>query len=248
MSVETLTVTEHPEGLSVAVEKLAGLLFDTRTVAPVTRRKTGEDGTHTFEKIERPTAPVDFAQEGEFALKLHETDPNAPLSPVYINLRNLPIEVLDQVGIVLAELGGDKPDLCAGIPNAGVPLARAYSKHSGVPVEDDVFNKEQTATGRKITTGDSDDHKGTTLRIVDDLATRGETKVEALQAAEKMGYTVTDIVVLVDRMQGATEQLAKLGYTFRAALTIDQLLKFGLRTKRISEEQYDTARQYLKLD
>jgi len=179
------------------------LLFDTKIVAPVTIRIQNSDTSYDFFKIERPTAPIDFAKEGEFVLKLHETHPEAPLSPVYINLRNLPENVLSQVGVVLAEMGGETPDLCAGIPKAGIPLARAYSEHSGVPVKDDVFGKEQTEAGRKIVTGDTENHQGMTLRIVDDLATKGETKVEAIKAAEQMGYKVTDIVVLVDRQQGA---------------------------------------------
>src|SRR5690349_8933839 len=92
------------------------------------------DGTYEFYKIERPTAPIDFAQEDEFALKLHERKPDAPLSPVYINLRNLPPEVLDQVGVVMTEMTEDEeqPNFCAGIPEAGMPLVAAYADHSGI--------------------------------------------------------------------------------------------------------------------
>ncbi len=248
LGVERVIGQEHPEGLTTNQEALADLLFDTKIVAPVTRRGFDSDGNYQFYKAERPTAPIDFAQEGEFALKMYETDPGAPLSPVYINLRNLPENVLSQVGVVLAEMGGEIPDLCAGIPKAGVPLARAYSEHSAVPVKDDVFEKEQTEAGRKIVTGDIENHQGMTLRIVDDLATKGETKVEAIKAAEQMGYKVMDIVVLVDRQQGATEQLAESGYTLRSAFTIDQLLQYGVRTERISMDQYKEVRQYLKLD
>lgn len=60
------------EGFTVQQEQLAGLLFDTKTNAPVNRRKTLPDGNFEFDKIERPTSPIDFAQEGEFVLKLHE--------------------------------------------------------------------------------------------------------------------------------------------------------------------------------
>src|SRR4030043_1273280 len=171
---------KHPEGLTDVQEQLAGLLFDAKIVAPVTRRTTNLDGTYSFSKVERPTAPIDFAQEGEFALKLHELHPEAPLSPVYINLRNLPENVLSQVGTVLAEMGGETPDLCAGIPKAGIPLARSYSEHSGVIVKDNVFDKEQTETGRKIMAGDIENHRGMTLRIIDDLATQGHTKLESI--------------------------------------------------------------------
>jgi|SRR5579872_2277811 len=236
----------NPEGLTQAQEKLAGMLFDTKTIAPVRRRITLPDNTFKFEKVERPTSPIDFAQPGEFALKLHETDPSARLSPIYINLRNLPQTILDQVGVVMSEIPADgKPDVITGIPKAGTPLAQAYSEHTGIPVVH-VFDKEETAESRKIVAGEADTSLGSNLRIVDDLATHGDTKIEAAEAAKKMGYTILDLVVLVDRQQGATEQLRNAGYILRSALTLDQLLKFGLRTGRISKQKYDEVVEYLE--
>lgn len=202
------------------------------------------DGSYRFHKVERPTGPIDVAQEGEFALKLHEAHPEAPLSPVYINLRNLPKEVLDQVGVVMAEIDMDRtPDVCAGIPNAGVPLAEEYAVHSGIPVVD-VFGKVQEQQGRRITAA-AHSGNGQRLRIVDDLATQGETKLESVRAAEEMGYEVADILVLVDRQQGAVRQLKDAGYTLHSAFTIEQLLQFGVRTGRMSQEQYQQITHYL---
>ena len=84
--------------------------------------------------------------------------------------------------------------------------------------------------------------------MVDDLATGGDTKLEAAKAAEAMGFEVTDIVVLVDRLQGAKEQLAEAGYTLRAAFTIKQLLDFGLRTGRLTTDRYEHIVDYLGLN
>lgn len=94
-SAEMRTIDPHPEGLTPAQEHLADLLFTTKTVAPVRRRTANPDGTYSFEKVSRPTSPVDFAQPGEFALKIHETRPDAPLSPIYVNLREMPEELVD---------------------------------------------------------------------------------------------------------------------------------------------------------
>lgn len=232
--------------LTAAQKELAGFLFDTKTNAPVGRRRTLPHGDFEFYKIERPTSPIDFAQEDEFALKLHETKPEAPLSPVYVNLRNLPEHIVDQVGRVMAEIESDvSPDVCAGIPKAGVPLAIAYSKHSGIEAAD-IFEKEQTGEVRRIVAGHIDKQKKK-LRIIDDLATQGHTKLEAISAAEEMGYEVVDIVVLVDRQQGAKDELKQLGYDLHSAFTLDQLLRFGLRTRRITEERYRETRDYLGL-
>lgn len=238
---------KSPEGLTVNQEILADMLFETKQIVPVTRRIALDGGGYEFQKIERPTSPIDFAQEGEFALKMHEDQPDAPLSPVYVNFRNLPERVLDRVGLVLSEIPTDEPaDFCAGIPKAGLPLAEAYSRHSGIPVID-IFGKEEKTGGRrKIVAGEGIDTTGTNVRLIDDLATGGETKLEAIRAAEEMGLRVVDILVLVDRQQGATEQLKEAGYTLKAAFTLlDQLLKYGLRTDKISVEQYNQVKEYL---
>lgn len=234
---------KHPEGLTEAQEKLASLMFDTKTVAPVKRRIELPDGGYKFEQVERPTAPLDFAQPGEFALKLHETQPDAPLSPVYINLRKLPQEIIDQIGVVMAEVKtSEVPNVCTGIPKAGVPLAQSYSEKSGIPYVD-VFEKEETEQGRRIVAGEGEGEKRK-LRIVDDMVTEGHTKLEAVRAAEQMGFKVTEILVVIDREQGARKQLEEAGCNLVAAFTLSQLLRYGLRTKRITKDQYGRVQNY----
>lgn len=244
---ETKRQPMHPEGLTPSQEKLADLLFTTKTRALVNRRQR-LGGRYNFYKMIRLTSPVDFpVSDEEFALKLHESKPEAPLSPIYINLRNLPEKVLNQVGVVLSELtAGDmrSPDLCTGIPNAGIPLAEVYSKFSGIKVDSSVFEKKEDDDKRRIVSSSSIG-EGKRIRIIDDLATEGGTKLETLEAAEEMGYQVEDIVVVLDRQQGATQLLAEKGFKLRAAFTLDQLLKYGLRTGRLSQEGYDKVKEYI---
>ncbi len=236
-----------PERLTRQQERLAELLFDTKTEAPVTRRRDLPGGEEVeFYKITRPLSPIAFAQEGEFVLKSHEKNRRAPLSPIYFSLRNLDEELVDQIGIVLAEIPSrTKPDVCAGIPAAGIPLAEAYARHAHIPVID-IFSKEQTEAGRRIIPGKLNEFYGRRLRIVDDLVTKGDTKFEALHAAEGLGYEVFDLMVVVDRQQGATKQLKQAGYRLRAAFTMDQVLRFGVRTDRVTPEQYQQVANYLR--
>lgn len=235
----------HPEGLTQVQERLAHLLFDTKTQAKVRRRVVLPDGQYQFNEIVRPTSPIDFAQSGEFALKLHERLPHAPLSPIYINLRNLPEEVLDGVGQSMAEIPSTKtPDFCTGIPNAGTPLAQAYSRHSGLEYVD-IFGKEETSEGRRITAG-TKDYKGGEVRLIDDLVTQADTKLEAIKAAESLGLTVTDIFVLVDREQGGKQQLQKQGHDLQSIFTLKQMLEFYLRTGKINPQTYNETVQGLQ--
>ena len=239
-----------PEGLTRNQEKLADLLFVTKTDAPVPKRKSLGNGKYELYKSNRPTSPVDFSQsDEEFALKSHETNIEGPLSPVYINLRELPDVILDQIGVVFKEMGESESDVdvCTGIPNAGDPLAKSYSKVSGIKQED-IFDKEDLGGGKRRIVAKKD-IKGDSkkLRIVDDLVTKADTKVEAAEAAKAAGFELVDITVLVDRQQGGMDMLRERGINVRAAFTIGQLLKYGLRAEHITQEQYDTAVQYLGL-
>ena len=69
-------------------------------------------------------------------------------------------------------------------------------------------------------------HAGETVLVIDDLATTGGSKFEAIEKLTAVGLVVKDIVVLVDRQSGAKESLAQAGYSMHAVLTITQLLDY----------------------
>ncbi len=239
---------QNPEELTKNQEVLADLLFETEIFAKVGRRISLPEGGFKLEKIERLTKPVDFdPQEAEFALKHHEENPHNPLSPFLINLRNLPPEVLYLVGKVLSEIKteGEKPNICAGIPEAGVPLAEAYSRYSNIEAMN-ILGKKQTETGRRIVPGEKA-KKRLRVRLIDDVVTKAKTKLEAIKAVEEAGYEVSDIFVLVDREQGGKEQLEKDGYALHAAFTISQLLDYYLGTGKISQEKFDDVKASLSV-
>jgi len=245
INAEKTKAEQHPEGLTSAQEKLADLYFETKIKAKVRKREQLPDGSYRFEEYMRDTSPFDFAQEGEFALKLHEKNPDAPLSPYFINQRELPDNVYDQIGIVLAEISSaEKSDACTGIPKAGTKIAEAYSKTSGVPIVD-IFTKEITESGRRILGKVEAKERKDKIRIIDDLVTGADTKLEAIKAAEAMGYEVMDILVVIDREQGGKEQLAAKGYKLISAFTISQLLDYYLRTAKITREKYAESKAYL---
>src|SRR3989344_7936340 len=132
-------------------KELADLLFNTKIEAKVIRRLKNSDGSYYLDETKRPTSPIDFAQsEGEFALKIHEVNVEAPLSPIYVSLRNLPENVLTKIAQVLAEVKFDTPqDYCSGVPKAAVVIAHAYAQASGMPFID-VFEKVGSNTDRQI--------------------------------------------------------------------------------------------------
>src|SRR5438309_1400240 len=119
--------------LSIAQQALADQLIETNITAKVLRRFQNGDGSYHFEEIVRETHPFDFAvHQGEFAMKIHDKIPDAPLSPFYISLRNLPKELLVLVAKTINEVTPkEELDFCTGIPRAGIPIAQEYSRVSG---------------------------------------------------------------------------------------------------------------------
>lgn len=233
--------------LTKSQKNLADLLLNTKIEAKVIRRLQKADGTYYLEDTKRLTSPIDFAKvEGEFALKIHETKIDALLSPIYVNLRNLPGNVLEKIAQVLSEVKLDTPqDYCTGVPRAAVAIAQHFAQVSQVPFLD-VFEKIGLDTDRKIVIKAGVKPKeNTRLLVIDDVVAHGKSKLEALEAAKKVGFYV-NILVLIDREQGGVEQIEKEGCQVYCAMKLTDILEYYLETGKISLEQYRDSVDYLK--
>lgn len=233
--------------MNQAQKKLADLLWQTKTKAKVRRRRELPNGNYDFYLIVRDTRPIDFRVDpGEFVFKHHEKSPGAPLSPMYINLRNLPQNLVDEIAKILAQVKlPQKPDFLTGIPKAALPFAEAYSKLTKIP-QIQIFDKEDGEAKRAVIP-----HKNTPLGkskkllIIDDLITKGNSKIEAFEIAKKLGYKIVALLVLFDRQEGGVKDLKKLGYKVYAPMKLKPTLKYYLDTGKITKEQYKETFAYL---
>ena len=82
--------------------------------------------------------------------------------------------------------------------------------------------------------------------LVDDLVTKAESKLEAINILKENGIRVNDIVVLIDREQGGTAELSKLGYVCHSAFTLSELVTFYHNAKAINEEDFSRTMDYLR--
>ncbi len=73
--------------------------------------------------------------------------------------------------------------------------------------------------------------QGATVVIVDDVATTGGSSIQAVQAVEAIGCKVALVVVVLDRLEGASEVFAARGLPFHPLLTIRDLGIEPLPTK-----------------
>jgi uridine monophosphate synthetase len=86
---------------------------------------------------------------------------------------------------------------------------------------------------------------GETIVVIDDLATTGGSKIEAIQKLEAAGLKVRDVVVLIDRGQGAGAMLAEAGYQLHSVVNLPDLLPQWLRLGAITSAQFEEVQAFL---
>ena len=177
---------------------------------------------------------------GEFTLK------SGMSSPIYIDLRRLvafPGWMTQVAAAYIRLLRELKFDRIAGLPYAALPIATAISLQGNYPMIYPRKEVKDYGTAAKI---EGIYHPGETIVLIDDLATTGGSKFEAIETLAAAGLKIRDVVVLIDRESGAKEALAKEGVQMHALFTLTQLLDYWEETGRLPAEQITEVREYIQ--
>ncbi|MFC4448515.1 orotate phosphoribosyltransferase [Halorussus aquaticus] len=169
----------------------------------------------TNEELIAALRDADAVKYGEFELShggtsdyyvdkyLFETDPHC----------------LELIARAFAERVGEKK--LAGVALGGVPLVAVTSVETGNPYV--IARKQQKDYGTaNLVEGRL--AEGEEVVVLEDIATTGQSAADAVEALRDAGATVNRVLVVVDREEGATENLAEYDVELESLLTATELL------------------------
>jgi orotate phosphoribosyltransferase len=167
------------------------------------------------QELIRALRDADAVQFGEFELShggtseyyvdkyLFETDPHC----------------LELIAEAFAERVGDTK--LAGVALGAVPLVAVTSVETGNPYVIARKKAKEYGTAKRIE-GRLDEAEE--VVILEDIATTGQSAVDAAEALRDAGAEVNRVIVVVDRQEGAAEHLADHGLELDSLLTASDLL------------------------
>jgi len=133
-------------------------------------------------------------------------------------------------------------DVVAGVPYGGLHLATAFSLETNTPLTYARQPKEDSETAHVI---EGVRPSGGTALIVDDLVTGGRSILETAGLFRQEGLQARDVIVLVDRDQGAAERLKQHGLHLISILKLSVMLNLYVAEGWIGEDQHQQALEYI---
>ena len=130
-------------------------------------------------------------------------------------------DCLELIAQAFADALGDGETKLAGVALGAVPLVAVTSVETGRPYV--IARKQQKEYGTaNLIEGNL--VEGEEVIILEDIATTGQSAVDAAEALREAGAVVNRVLVVVDREEGAAENMAEHGLQLESLVSASQLL------------------------
>jgi len=114
----------------------------------------------------------------------------------------------------------DEPKL-AGVALGAVPLVAVTSVETDLPYVIARKKAKEYGTAKRI---EGRLEEGEEVVVLEDIATTGNSAIDAVEALREAGAEVNRVLVVVDREEGATERLAEHDLELDSLVTASELL------------------------
>jgi len=195
----------------------------------------------TIEKVAASMFESGLLKFGSFTLK------SGLVSPFYVDLRQAQsfpetfAAIIDAYSEMLSDI--TPSTFLAGVPEAATPLAAALGYKLQQPLLQPRKVVKDHGTKSSV---EGAFEQGDHVILVDDLITKGDSKLEAITQVENAGLVIEKFIVLVDREQGGLDMIRQEGYTIEAAFGITTLIESLYAQKKIDQQQHDTVLDFIK--
>lgn len=161
-------------------------------------------------------------------------------SPYYIDLRILPsfpqyfkpaIEAYEDA--IESKIGLDKFDYLCSVPTSGLVYASSLSYKLHKPF---VYVRKEAKGYGTSKTIEGYLRSGAEVVVIDDVATTGNSIIDAVEAIRSNGGLVTNAVVLIDRLEGASDKLKQHNVKLVSVAKISDIARILFETGMIEEE------------
>jgi len=128
---------------------------------------------------------------------------------------------------IILELIKDKNISAVGGPTLGAdPITGALaclSHINNIPLKTFIVRKATKGHGMQRQVEGPALREGEKVVLVDDVATTGKALIEAKEALDNIGVIVDSAIVIVDRQEGAGENLEKIGCRLESIFKIEEI-------------------------
>jgi len=192
-------------------------------------------------KISKLLLECDAIKFGEF------TGSSGRILPYYVDLRLIPSypeifhEIVDAY-VELIEKDNIEFDRIAGVPIGALPFASAVAYKMKKPLL--ILRKEPKGHGRgKQIEGVL--NKGEKVILIEDLVTTGGSVIKTKKVLEDCGAVVSDVFVILDRLEGGNENLKNSGLVLHAVTDTMNVISELKKENLISIENYNKISGYI---
>lgn len=166
-------------------------------------------------------------------------------SPVYVDIRILPSSpasfsvAIDELVKKVKEL---KVDVVAGAETAGIPIAAAIAIKAKLPM---VYVRKRPKSYGTMSFIEGVLQKDQKVVLIDDMITDGRSKMRFIEGIRKEGAICEDVLVILDREQGGTDNLAGEGLKLHSLMKLKEMLEYMKKNGLADEDNYNITMNYL---